>query len=134
MFDPYKFICRDIFCVDGFVLGPEGCTPDPDANTSSTNEPIGMTYPKEMGVELTVTHKLCLFVVGINDTVECLHPHMSDSENFLDELMTVLSRLLQIERTRLVRIEVINWEMTEKTITNIIEDYKDNNDDWKPTY
>ena len=114
--------------MDGFVLGPNGCVPDPNVNATTH----GYSYPTELAIELTLTHKLCLFIEFVNETAECKHPRFSDlSEKFLSEFLSALTRLLQIDRARLIKMQIIVWELSRKTVTSANDDIKDNNDDWK---
>lgn len=88
---------------------------------------------------MTISHKMCMFVEGYNQTAKCTHPYLADlamdaetgewTTRFVKELWRKLSRKLQVDGSRLANIEVISRETTYKVVTSIIDDFHDNNDD-----
>jgi hypothetical protein len=59
IYDPTLMTCREIFCMQGYILSPQGCIPDTNAN-QSYSEPIKKP-PGRMQIEITLRHTLCIF-------------------------------------------------------------------------
>lgn len=94
-------------------------------------------YPENLLVELTLNHKMCMFIENVNDSITCNHPCLANlaadetgewTRGFIDEFVNVLTHKMQIGLERLANFEVINHEFTTKIVTNIIEDFHDHND------
>lgn len=127
-----------MFCVEGYVLGPNGCMLDPDRDLDIHSTTV---YPEKLLVELTVSHKMCLFIEDTNETAKCLHPFLVDlamdeetgdwTRRFADEFLAKLSKKLCVDSNRIQNFEVINRETSSKVVTSIIEDFHDNNDDFQ---
>jgi hypothetical protein len=106
-------ICRDIFCIEGYIFTSQGCIPDPNFNTT---KPIKKP-PSEMQIELTFLHKLCFYVKGYNDTQECKHPlAMKPTDDFLNEIKNNLSSILQVDSSRIANLEVKEHVVLNETV------------------
>lgn len=139
-YDPYKYVCRDMFCLEGYVLGPNGCSPDPERDLESTNSSTSsVIYPDKLLVELTISHKMCLYIVDLNTTVPCSHPYLIDlaSESDLsddwvynigEEFLGVLGSKTNISRERFTDFAVVSREISKKAVSSLLEDFYDNND------
>lgn len=58
IYDPTIMNCREIFCVQGFVLSPQGCIEDVNNTLSTATDPIKKPHP-EMLVEVVLSRLLC---------------------------------------------------------------------------
>lgn len=140
-YDPMKQVCRDIFCLDGYVFGPNGCEKDPDRYVESNSTSTAI-YPKKLLVELTLNHKMCLYVQGHNESARCLHPFLLDlatgsggddtewPRRLGNEFVKVIVKKTNISVDRIQEFEVISRETSRKVVTSAIEDFYDNNDDY----
>ncbi len=94
IYDPTLMTCREIFCMQGYILSPQGCIPDKNANTSFS-EPIKKP-PGQMQIEITLRHSLCVFEPENESNVKCFIIKCSQNNFFFEEL--VLSRVPRRKR------------------------------------
>ncbi|CAF0814028.1 unnamed protein product [Brachionus calyciflorus] len=121
IYDPASGICRDVFCIAGYILSPQGCIADSSYNQTEYTQPIKKPSP-EMNIEITLIHKLCTFEKNVNDTVKCNHPLvMTPNLEFLQGFTKNLSKNLQITNERISNISVVSHEIYNETIFNFLK-------------
>lgn len=128
IYDPLTGICRDVFCAHGYMLGPNGCVPDSNQN-SSYYEPIKKPSP-EMKLEITLKHYMCVFIVGYNDTNECEHERVLNPTNttLLKALRASFSRLLNVNIERIQNMSLITYN--ELNMAGILSPNQSSSSNW----
>lgn len=102
IYDPLIMNCREIFCMQGYILSPQGCIEDANSN-SSIREPVRKP-PAEMKLELVLKHTLCTF--KHNDTTsdgqKCDQESkvIEPNEDLLDALKSYIVRTLNVNKAR----------------------------------
>lgn len=115
IFDPLMGICRDVFCVEGYILGPNGCVQDVNFNKTEYSEPIKKP-PVEMNIQVTLIHKICVYYSGINDTKLCEHKKvMSPSDKLLESLKKSFAKVLHINSSRIEDFNLVSYEIHNET-------------------
>lgn len=116
IFDPLIGVCRDVFCMEGFILSPQGCIKDENYNKTAFSQPIKKP-PSEMQIEITLTHHLCNFVTGFNDTMECNHTIvMNNTDALLRGLRTSFAKILGINLERIQNMKLVNYGLERETM------------------
>lgn len=116
IFDPVTGICRDVFCVEGYILGPNGCVQDANFNKTEYSEPIKKP-PAEMKIQITLIHKLCVHFHDLNYTVPCEHKKvMNPDKNLLEALKTSFAKVLHINISRIDNFSLVSYEIHNDTI------------------
>lgn len=120
-YDSSTGICRDVFCVEGFILSAQGCIPDENFNKSSSlNKPI-KPPPAEMKIELKLSHKMCFYLKNFNDTLECKHDLvMVPNNDFLNNLKLNLSKILEIDDERIKNLKLVEHMIVNEPIIPLI--------------
>ena len=105
IYDPSTGLCRDVFCSDGYDLTDKGCAPDPHEMNSTKHDTVRKHH--EIKIELTVAHRLCLYKIGFNETVNCHHKSIIRNEDyFLASLKFGLKSLLSVNLDRLDEMKI----------------------------
>lgn len=104
--------CRDLFCMEGYVLGPNGCTRDTNIIVGSHKNDAKIS--PTMDIELTVLYKYSIYIEQLNKT-NCTEASLAENaELFLKDLQKSLAILLEINKTRIQNLELINSETNIK--------------------
>lgn len=105
MYDPIVG-CREIFCMEGYVLDSKGCIPDPNFNKSDTDNYIKPS--SKMHIELTITHPLCQLEYSNSN---CSQFFLLNNENFILNLKNLLSKILDINQSRIDQITMTSHKL-----------------------
>ncbi len=66
--------------------------------------------PDEIQIELTVLHKYCIIMVNFNETANCTHNLIMNSNNFLTDFEDSLSDLLKINTERIHNLTALYYD------------------------
>ncbi|RNA25555.1 EGF-like module-containing mucin-like hormone receptor-like, partial [Brachionus plicatilis] len=121
MFDPAIGICRDVFCVEGYILGPNGCMQDANFNKTEYSEPIKKP-PPQMNIQITLIHKLCVFYHGQNDTKSCDHRKvMTPRDSLLKALKNSFAKVLHINASRIQNFSLVSYQIHNDTTVQYLK-------------
>ena len=122
LYDPTIRICRDMFCMEGFVLSVDGCVEDRNFN-KSTKDIFQSNLDNEIKVEMYINHKLCDFNRDEFNQIACDQNSIKNVSNLSDLFVNSLADQLDTISDRIGEFTIHSHEFENVTIA------KDNDND-----
>ena len=100
-----------------FKIILSGCIRIEDSENNFTEIMPIKNPPDEIQIELTVLHKYCILMVSFNDTTQCTHSLIMNSDSFLDDFKDSLCYALKVNPERIYNLTNISQDsITDKVI------------------
>jgi hypothetical protein len=110
MYDPINNICRDIFCVENFILTPNGCVKDESFNSTNENQ-NEIKVPNELELEFALSQRLCVENEKSNEQFYCSNTLLRDDENIHEDIQGAFAAVLDINPSRIKDLELISHKI-----------------------
>ncbi|RNA36610.1 G- coupled [Brachionus plicatilis] len=107
MYDPVAG-CREIFCMEGYILDSNGCIPDPNFNKTSTQNQIKAS--SRMHIELTINHELCQ--LDLSNETNCSELFLTNNQNFDLKFQNFISKILGIISSRIDQVKIVSHKLS----------------------
>lgn len=105
VYDPVNRLCRDIFCVEGYYLTPQGCAVDLNETIPICNELLDV--PDEIQIQMTLNYEHLVDNTFYN-AVDNSSTLLKERPHFIDEFKIELSKIIHIQSSQLQNIKIKN--------------------------
>lgn len=112
IYDPLRKICRDMFCLNGYQLGPQGCVPVANANLTNVIHKSDW----EISVELNLVNVLCSLLYDSAECVGITNLPLVNESTFPEQFQFTLTQKLNVNMRRLENLEVISVDFLKSPV------------------